>query len=658
MIELRLGIDFGTSNTVAVLDPGDGQTRPLLFDGTPMLPSAACRDAAGALVVGRDAQHVGRGSPASFEPNPKKRVDDGEVLLGDAAVAVPELIAAVLRRTYDEALRTAGRPVTETVLTHPAGWGGRRRDVLLAAARSAGLPSVSLVPEPVAAATYFVTVLGNEVPVGGIVAVYDFGAGTFDASVVRRTDGGFEVLAAEGILDAGGLDVDAAVFAYLGAVHGSANADAWARLNSPAADADRRAARTLWDEVRNGKEMLSRSAQTSIFIPLLEIDTTLGREQLETLARPLLDRTVAATRIALREAGVRPADLTGVFLVGGSSRMPLCATMLHQALGVAPVVIEQPELVVAGGSLRVGTGTAAPEPATVPAPRPEPAGTLTLPAEPVTPPPPAVTSPAPVFTPPAPPVTSPAPVSPTPAPAATSPAPVFTPPAPPVASPAPAATSPAPVFTTPMPVVTSPAPVPTTPAPAVEPAVEPVAPVFMAPRPELRPFAPTVAPVVYGNATGRLPLATRTWSLAAIPTGILLYVIGVLITVTTDSEAGGAVIGLPGVALVPLGIAGFIVQLTARSLRIDADGIVYRRAHRRTACPWHQLASIGVQQRHNAGAFVVGTLVADSPLRHDPKFAPAVGADGSFDLAPLAGLRTSADAVTAALAQHVRTAAS
>ncbi|MEU0555577.1 Hsp70 family protein [Dactylosporangium sp. NPDC006015] len=604
MIELRLGIDFGTSNTVAVLDPGDGQTRPLLFDGTPMLPSAACRDAAGALVVGRDAQHVGRGSPASYEPNPKKRVDDGEVLLGDAEVAVPELIAAVLRRTYDEALRTAGRPVTETVLTHPAGWGGRRRDVLLAAARTAGLPSVSLVPEPVAAATYFVTVLGNEVPVGGVVAVYDFGAGTFDASVVRRTAGGFEVLAAEGILDAGGLDVDAAVFAYLGAVHGSADADAWARLNSPAADADRRAARTLWDEVRNGKEMLSRSAQTSIFIPLLEIDTTLGREQLETLARPLLDRTVAATRIALREADVRPADLTGVFLVGGSSRMPLCATMLHQALGVAPVVIEQPELVVADGSLRVGTGTSAPEPATVPAPRPEPAGTLTLPPEPVTPPPPAVTSPAPVFTPPAPRVTSPAPVSTTPAPAVTSPAPVF-----------------------------------------------------MAPRPELRSFAPAVAPVVYGNATSRLPLATRTWSLAAIPAGILLYVIGVLITVTTDSEAGGAVIGVPGMALVPIGIAGFIVQLTARSLRIDADGIAYRRAHRRTACPWHHLASIGVQQRHNAGAFVVGRLVADSPLRHDPKFAPTIGADGSFDLAPLAGLRTSADAVTAALAQHVRTTA-
>ncbi|MGI5176731.1 hypothetical protein ACQEVZ_10410 [Dactylosporangium sp. CA-152071] len=138
---------------------------------------------------------------------------------------------------------------------------------------------------------------------------------------------------------------------------------------------------------------------------------------------------------------------------------------------------------------------------------------------------------------------------------------------------------------------------------------------------------------------------------------ILLYVIGVLITVTTDSEAGGAVIGVPGMALVPIGIAGFIVQLTARSLRIDADGIAYRRAHRRTACPWHHLASIGVQQRHNAGAFVVGRLVADPPLRHDPKFAPAIGADGSFDLAPLAGLRTSADAVTAALAQHVRTTA-
>ncbi|WP_327001071.1 Hsp70 family protein [Dactylosporangium sp. NBC_01737] len=605
MIELRLGIDFGTSSTVAVLDTGDGQTRPLLFDGTPVLPSAVCRDDSGALLVGRDAQHVGRGSPASFEPNPKKRIDDGEVLLGGAEVAVPDLIAAVLRRVDEEAQRTAGRPATATVLTYPAGWGGRRRDVLLAAARSAGLTAVTLVPEPVAAATYFVTVLGNEVPPGGCVAVYDFGAGTFDASVVRGTGGGFEVLAAEGILDAGGLDVDAAVFAYLGAVHGGTDAATWRRLSSPATDADRRAARTMWDEARAGKEMLSRAAKTSFFIPLLETDTTLGREQLETLARPLLDRTVAATRIALREAGVRPADLAGVFLVGGSSRMPLCATLLHQAFGIAPVVIEQPELVVASGSLRAGTATAAP--------RPERVTTPPRRAEPVTTPPPR---PEPVTTP------------------ARRPEPVTTPSLRPGPVPTPAAR--------PEPVLAA--------TPAAQQVHHPVS-----PAPAAAPLVAQVAPdvgVTFRNATGRLPLATRTWSLAAIPIGLLLYGIGVLITQTTKSEIGGAVIGVPGAALVPVGLIGYIVQLTARSLRIDSQGITYRRAHRLSGCPWNQVSAVAVEQRTDTGPTVVGRLVPDSPLRFDPNFTPQVGEDGSFNLAPLAGLGTSADAVTAALAHH------
>ncbi|MDQ7908162.1 Hsp70 family protein [Phytohabitans sp. ZYX-F-186] len=393
----RVGIDFGTSNTAAVLAFPDGRVRPLIFDGSPLLPSAVFAEplpaepsavsadpspaeflaadpspsgvapAAGGLLVGRDATHAARTRPDCFEPHPKRCVDDGTVLLGGRSVPVPELIRAVLRRVAGEAARVAGAPVSRAVLTCPVGWGTARREVLLRAAR-AEFAEVTLVTEPVAAATYFVAVAGGRVPVGASVMVYDLGAGTFDASVVRRTAGGFEVLAAEGLPDVGGLDIDAAVFASLGRTYGERDPAAWARLAAPADRADQRAARALWDDVRHGKEMLSRAPRTTVHVPLFDDDAPLGREEVEELAAPILERTVALSGRVLAAAGVAAAGLTGLFLVGGSSRMPLVGRLLHRHLGVAPTVVEQPELVVAEGSLHARPIAAPPGEAAPPGP--------------------------------------------------------------------------------------------------------------------------------------------------------------------------------------------------------------------------------------------------------------------------------------------------
>src|ERR1044071_9041601 len=96
-----LGVDFGTSNTVAVARWPDGRARPILVDGSPLLPSAVYAEPDGQLIVGRDAVHSARIDPGRFEPNPKRRIDDGEVLLGDREVPVPELITAVLTRVHE-----------------------------------------------------------------------------------------------------------------------------------------------------------------------------------------------------------------------------------------------------------------------------------------------------------------------------------------------------------------------------------------------------------------------------------------------------------------------------------------------------------------------------------------------------------------------------
>ncbi|WP_330186125.1 Hsp70 family protein [Dactylosporangium sp. AC04546] len=347
----RLGVDFGTSNTVAMLAWPDGHVRPLLFDGSPTLPSSVYDDPGNGLLVGRDAVHAARISPERFEPNPKRRIDESAVLLGERERPTADLIAAVLARVAGEARRVSGGQLGPVTVTCPAAWAQTRRGVLLAAAERAGLGAVTLVPEPVAAAHVFWTMVGDAAPPGSAFLVYDLGAGTFDASVVRHGAGAFTVLATEGLSTSGGLDIDAAIVGYLGAAHAGREPAAWNRLVHPTTSAERRASRMLWDDVRAAKEMLSRTAATMIHLPAYDTDVPLGRDQFEQLARPILTATVTASRAAVATAGLTPADIAGVFLVGGGSRIPLVATLLHQALGIAPTVVEQPELVVAQGAV-------------------------------------------------------------------------------------------------------------------------------------------------------------------------------------------------------------------------------------------------------------------------------------------------------------------
>ncbi|MEV6522177.1 Hsp70 family protein [Longispora sp. NPDC051575] len=344
-----LGLDFGSTNTVSVLRWPDGRVRPVLFDGSPLLPSAVF-GAPGGLVVGRDAQHAARARPDCFEPHPKCRIDDGVVLLGATEYRTSDLVAAVLARVRAEADRIAEQPVRHAVLTYPAGWAEPRQRVLLAAARQV-FRYPRLVPEPVAAACHFAAA-GTGVPLGAPAMVYDLGAGTFDAAIVRRTLDGFDVLASGGLPDVGGLDVDAALIAHLGERYGRTHPELWRRLLRPATDADRRASRVLWDDTRTAKEMLSRASSALVHVPLVDEEFVLDREAFERVAGPLLARTVDTTRQTLADSGVATADLHGVFLVGGSSRIPLAATLLHRALGLAPSAIDQPELAVAEGAVR------------------------------------------------------------------------------------------------------------------------------------------------------------------------------------------------------------------------------------------------------------------------------------------------------------------
>ncbi|GAA2600490.1 hypothetical protein GCM10010399_34130 [Dactylosporangium fulvum] len=354
-----LAVDLGTSNTVAMLRSTDGWVRPVLFDGREQLPSGVYADAGGELIAGSDAERLARADPAAFEPNPKRRVDDGTVLLGEHGVDVTDALAAVLAVVVAQAGRT-GHP-DPAVLTVPSSWAAARRAVLAVAAERAGLGAVELVSEPIAAAAYYTSVLGCDLPPDAALLVVDVGAGTADVALVRAgmpVGAGAAVPAAamtvvaQGGLDVGGLDVDAALVDLLATLVSRDAPQVWHRLSTPATGADRRDRMALWQEVRAAKESLSRLSVAPVHVPGHPSDLHLTREEVEAVATPLLSPVVALAADLVADAGLAPHELAGVFLVGGGSRMPLLGRLLHARLGMAPSVVERPETVVAEGALQ------------------------------------------------------------------------------------------------------------------------------------------------------------------------------------------------------------------------------------------------------------------------------------------------------------------
>ncbi len=326
------------------------------------MPSAVFAAEEGRLVVGREAERRARLDPARFEPNPKRRVDEGTLLLGDRVVPVTEAFAAVLGKVAGEVSRQLnGGRADEVRLTHPAQWGPVRRNVLLSAARQAGLGSnLVLVPEPVAAAAHFASFPGRSLAPGQALAVYDLGAGTFDVAIVVAGPAGFTVLAEAGLPDLGGLDVDQSLLAHVGHQVSVRDPAGWQRLLRPQSTADRRARRALQEDVRAAKEALSVHPQTEVPLPEPFHDALVTRAELEALIRPNLLRSVELLSATVRSAGLTQDRLAGVYLVGGSSRIPLVATLIAEQLRIVATNLDQPETAVALGAHHVAREAVSP----------------------------------------------------------------------------------------------------------------------------------------------------------------------------------------------------------------------------------------------------------------------------------------------------------
>ena len=367
-----LGVDLGTTYTAAAIRRGERLEIVDLGTRNAAIPSVVYLREDGTVLTGEAAIRRGATDPARLSREFKRRMGDTTaILLGGAPYSVDALMAAMLRSVVATVTERQGAAPSAIAIAHPANWGQYKKDLLDQAVRRADLDHVRLVTEPQAAAVHYAS--SERLEAGATVAVYDLGGGTFDAAVLRKTVDGFELLGEpEGIERLGGIDFDEAVFRHaVGALGGVVDE---LDPTDPVAQA---AVSRLRDECVAAKEALSSDTEVSIpvILPTVQTEVRLTRAEFEAMIRPALGDTLIVLRRAMRSAGLDPADLHSVLLVGGSSRIPLISQMVGADLG-RPVALDiHPKHSVALGAATLATveavrstATAGPPAATVAAP--------------------------------------------------------------------------------------------------------------------------------------------------------------------------------------------------------------------------------------------------------------------------------------------------
>ena len=357
---LAAGIDLGTTNSlVASVRSGVADTLPDA-DGRHLLPSVVRYVETGELIVGEAALAAATEDPLNTIASVKRLMGRGvedvkrlgaqlpydfvpgasampllRTVAGD--VSPVEVSAEILRVLKIRAEQTLGGELQGVVITVPAYFDEAQRQATKDAGRLAGLNVLRLLNEPTAAAVAYGLDKGSE----GVIAIFDLGGGTFDISILRLNRGVFEVMATAGDSSLGGDDIDRLVAQWIMQEAGIAD------------DAGHVQMRRLMHVARSAKEALTD--RPTVEVKLERITGTpwqgeLTRERFETLIEPLLQKTLSPCRRALRDAGIRAADVQAVVMVGGSTRIPLVRRRVGEFFGREPLVDIDPDRVVAVGA--------------------------------------------------------------------------------------------------------------------------------------------------------------------------------------------------------------------------------------------------------------------------------------------------------------------
>jgi len=365
-----VGIDLGTTySLIAYQDPATGRPRCVQGPyGTPLCPSIVSVDPDGAILVGEPARRrlltqssrtiysvkrlMGRGIDDvqdelklfPFEIAPES-ANVLRVRLGDRVLTPPEISAFILRELRQWAEQLFGEPVDRAVITVPAYFNDAQRQATKDAGRLAGLEVLRLVNEPTAAALAY----SLHEKRSGKVAVYDFGGGTFDISILKLVSTGegeiYQVLSTNGDTHLGGDDLDNLLL--------SRAREEILREHGVDLAAHPEAVQELRKSLIRAKHDLSAEDRTAVIFDLPGGGTWVrefSRAEFESWIAPIVERTIGPVKMALGDAKLAPSDIDEVVLVGGSTRVPLVRRRVEEFFGRRPHIELNPDEVVALGA--------------------------------------------------------------------------------------------------------------------------------------------------------------------------------------------------------------------------------------------------------------------------------------------------------------------
>lgn len=370
-----IGIDLGTTNSaVAFMEGGQAKIIPNAEGGN-TTPSVVALKKDGETIVGMPARRQAVTNPLrtiysakrfigrkfSEVKNEIKNVpfnvvegpDGAAMIEWDGKPVRPEEISAkVLEKLKADAEKYLGQKVTEAVITVPAYFNDSERQATINAGKIAGLDVKRIVNEPTAAALAY----GADKNKDQKIAVYDFGGGTFDISILEiGSEGTFEVLATNGDTKLGGDDFDQAIFEY---VMSEFKKETGIDLMN-----DAMAVQRVRSASEKAKIELSASTQTEINEPFIamndgvpsNLNITLTRAKFEELIAPLVERSIEPCKKVLKDAGLQASQIHEVILVGGSTRVPLVKQKVEQFFGKKPNESVHPDEAVAlGAAIQAG----------------------------------------------------------------------------------------------------------------------------------------------------------------------------------------------------------------------------------------------------------------------------------------------------------------
>jgi molecular chaperone DnaK len=369
-----IGIDLGTTNSVVAVMEGDQPTVIQNAEGSRLTPSVVAFSKTGERLVGQVAKRQAVTNPENtvfsikrfmgrrhdevneemtMVPYQVERASNGDVRVkaNNQLLAPPEISAMVLQKLKQAAEDYLGQPVTKAVITTPAYFNDAQRQATKEAGQIAGLEVMRIVNEPTAAALAY----GLDKKKDETIAVYDFGGGTFDISILEVGEGVVEVKSTNGDTHLGGDNIDQRIIEWIIAEFKKSDGIDLGR--------DRMALQRLREAAEKAKMELSSVMETEINLPFITADASgpkhlamkLTRAKFESLVEELLQRTVGPVKTALKDAGLDPSKIDEVVLVGGSTRIPRVQAIVRELFNKEPHKGVNPDEVVAiGAAIQAG----------------------------------------------------------------------------------------------------------------------------------------------------------------------------------------------------------------------------------------------------------------------------------------------------------------